>query len=482
MALPAGTVWELRTAGSDLNGGGFVAGATGIDYSQQNAKNTVGNNISTTDAVTAASTTLVSATATFTADIVGNIIYLQGGSGTLTAGWYYVSAFTNSTTVTIDRNPGVSTGVTMNIGGALATLTKLTALWIASNKAFVKADGTYAPTATVSFTPNVAAPPDTPPNQLIGYTTTRTDNGKATIQATTNTGITVLNCGQGYWIRNFIVDGNNLGTSTCIIVGAASSVYNCIAKNFKSAGISIATGCVVAFCEVTGGGSAAAAAINGLSGSIVRGNWVHDNACPGIVTGSSSTNNIIEFNVVTNNTGASSDGIQHAYYTLVSNNTVYGNGRDGIRNLNHYLIGCIVRNNILVNNGGYGINQSGTPANIAHPLWDGNAFYNNTSGARNNIDSTTSSSSINNGVSPYTNVFDVTLTGVPFTNAGSNDYSLNNVTGQGAACRAAGTPGAFQTGTFIGYIDMGAVQHADPAGTASAFPVKVNIYSDSVQL
>lgn len=38
MALPAATVWEVRTTGSDAAcSGGFVAGASGTDYSQQNA-------------------------------------------------------------------------------------------------------------------------------------------------------------------------------------------------------------------------------------------------------------------------------------------------------------------------------------------------------------------------------------------------------------------------------------------------------------
>ena len=51
MALSANSVFEVRTAGNDTNGGGFVTGAAGTDYSQQDAKNTAGSDISTTDAV-----------------------------------------------------------------------------------------------------------------------------------------------------------------------------------------------------------------------------------------------------------------------------------------------------------------------------------------------------------------------------------------------------------------------------------------------
>ena len=128
-ALSGSTVLEIRTAGSDTNGGGFVTGTSGTDMSQFDNKNATSCtscqsatvNISTTDAVTAVSTTVTSATANFSAAIVGNIIYLQGGTGPVTAAWYQVTGFTNSTTITVDRNVIVSTGVTMNIGGALAS-------------------------------------------------------------------------------------------------------------------------------------------------------------------------------------------------------------------------------------------------------------------------------------------------------------------------------------------------------------------------
>src|ERR1041385_4429179 len=113
MSISALTVWEVRpTNGANTNGGGFVSGAAGTDYSQQNAKNTVGNNISTTDAVANGTTTITSATASFTSAIVGNIIYLQGGSGSLTAGWYQVTTFTNSTTIVVDRTVASGTGIT----------------------------------------------------------------------------------------------------------------------------------------------------------------------------------------------------------------------------------------------------------------------------------------------------------------------------------------------------------------------------------
>lgn len=65
MSLSAATVFEVRPgAGNSTNGGGFVAGATGTDYSQQNNKNSGSTDKSTTDAVANGTTTITSATAT----------------------------------------------------------------------------------------------------------------------------------------------------------------------------------------------------------------------------------------------------------------------------------------------------------------------------------------------------------------------------------------------------------------------------------
>jgi hypothetical protein len=62
---------------------------------------------------------------------------------------------------------------------------------------------------------------------------------------------------------------------------------------------------------------------------------------------------------------------------------------------------------------------------------------------------------------------DVSLSGDPFTNAASDDYSLNNTAGAGAACRAVGFPGVSNFGT--GHLDIGAFQHLDGGGGGGAF-------------
>src|SRR3990167_5004487 len=85
MALPATTVWEVRTDGNDANGGGFVTGGAGTDRSQQAAAQ-----IAYTDLVIGGTTTeLTSAAFPFSAAEVGNILNVTGGTG-FTTGWYQV--------------------------------------------------------------------------------------------------------------------------------------------------------------------------------------------------------------------------------------------------------------------------------------------------------------------------------------------------------------------------------------------------------
>jgi hypothetical protein len=105
-----------------------------------------------------------------------------------------------------------------------------------------------------------------------------------------------------------------------------------------------------------------------------------------------------------------------------------------------------IKNCILYGNGGYGI--SGDAAYTGNYM-DYNAFGTNTSGARLNV---------------AAGAHDVALSGDPFTNGASGDFSLDNTAAEGAACRGTGFPGVFPAGLTTGYVDIGAVQHADPAG------------------
>lgn len=120
MSMGVGVQWEVRTTGSDDNGAGFLQGASGTDYSQQDSAQ-----LALTDlAMSMSSTTLTSATGGFTSAMIGNVIKIRSGTN-FDVGWYRITAYTDTNTITLDRTAasgGAGSGGSGNIGGARASL------------------------------------------------------------------------------------------------------------------------------------------------------------------------------------------------------------------------------------------------------------------------------------------------------------------------------------------------------------------------
>ena len=472
MALSPSQVWEVRTTGVDTNGGAFKAGAAGTDYSVQDVAQ-----VAVADAVANGTTTLTSATATFSAAHVGNVVYLVGGSGSLAAARREIVTFTNSTTVVLDAVVATGTGITLNLGGALLTFGELanaTRGMVASNKAFVKS-GTYGITTGVTFAQTVGSPGfSATPSEIVGYKTTRGDiafgvNAANRPLINTNASISALTfTGQGWSIRNLQFGA---GTTTpfrgMLVTGNVSVVANCLVTSYSSSGFNT-NAQLVGFhqCEATGGVAGALGGIvNGFNNGSIVGCYVHDGAGVGIQADGSITHNVIA-----NQSGTTADGIAATAYNAVLYNTVYNCGRHGISYTGMAPSTATVKGNILAKNGGYGLTNLGGAGLPARREWDGNAYYNNTSsatpgGPRNNLDDTTVNPT--NGIAPYTNVLDVLLASPndPFTNAAGGDFSLNNTAGRGALLRGTGPLNAWPGLTQVGYRDFGAIQHQDAGGT-----------------
>jgi len=119
MAYTSYTIWEVRTTGSDTNGGAFVNGGSGSDYSQQNSPQYSGTDleINSSNNLQVKSTTAGSPIA---AD-VGNMIMISNGLS-WTLGWYQIVS-QDGTWWTLDRTPGAAglTGAHFAVGGALAS-------------------------------------------------------------------------------------------------------------------------------------------------------------------------------------------------------------------------------------------------------------------------------------------------------------------------------------------------------------------------
>src|SRR5436189_2326442 len=134
MALSNSIVWETRASGaSDSNGGGFKAGAAGTDRSMQNAAHVAIDNATITTSITTNVITFTGATYTPTSADVGNVVQMLTGTN-VTAGFYEITA-QGATTWTVDRNvvtSGTTVNATGNMGGALATLGKLSGILTAN--------------------------------------------------------------------------------------------------------------------------------------------------------------------------------------------------------------------------------------------------------------------------------------------------------------------------------------------------------------
>lgn len=235
MAIAAGAVYEVRTTGSDTNGGGFVTGSSGTDWSQQNSAQ-----YAVTNAVTNGTTTITSSTANFGTDVVGNILYIQGGTGSITAGWYQITSRTNSTTIVVDRSTGLTTGTgaTLNIGGALASPGQAAQIATTNgNKIWIN-QGTYNVSTS---TAGSGGPVSTGTNSQIvieGYDVTRGDrtaNRPILKWTASSPGATsylvVLATNPSVIVSNIEMDGNNVTNVSGASFSNRGLFIDCIAKN-----------------------------------------------------------------------------------------------------------------------------------------------------------------------------------------------------------------------------------------------------------
>jgi len=427
MALNGSSVFEVRTGGNDTNGGGFATGSSGTDWSQQDAPQ-----YAVTDAVTNGTVTVTSASANFGTDVVGNVVYVAGGSGSVAAGWYAITSRPSTTSITLDRSIAASTGATLNIGGALATLGGVGAVHasstlVAGTRVFIKYSAT--PYDSTANTQNVSGGTVNITGSITfqGYDTTRTLYNSDANKPTLRVGAGVTSCtffsGANYSYIGLVLDGNGQTGSRGAVIGTA---IGCKFQNFLSGGM---TGGNAYACEFTLCSSVGACAAGAF--------WcyAHDNTAAGFLANSF-------YCISANNTGAATDG-----FTLSPGNNVigcvaYGNGRDGFRtNSTNFtqMINCVS-----VNNGGFGYSRASTGLITVH----NSADFNNTGGRL----STTSTS--------FPDVFPVTLTGDPLTNAAGGNFAPNNVAGAGALLRALAFP-AFLPGfpATLDFADIGAAQH-----------------------
>ena len=415
MTLAATCVFEVQTGGSDTNGGGYNSDAGTTDYSQQAAAE-----LTITDAACAGNTTLTSAAqGGFTAQMVGSVVYLSSGPE-----WYEIIGYTSGTEVTIDRNGPSAAGMTANIGGCLATpggLGKvIDAHGVNGMSAWLKT-GTYTLSSGSANVSGGTVDID-PENQIKveGYQTTRGDRGTApVIDVGAQTGITVWR-----------MDGTS-GTTVTINI-KVDGQGNANITGFQGA----TNGDVFYLCEAvdctTGFNSGYRVKCTASSCGFVYGISV---AClaSGVPTGffqGTFTNCV-------------ADGCNVGFYCNTGTTdgcTAYGCGLGFYVDIPGVLCNCYAGNC-----SGYGFDITGDDCALIAC-----AAYNNTSGDYNGTPTVLDDFV---GNAEFTG-------GQPLTDPGNGDYRPNATADAGALLRGAGIGVYGQTDN----VDIGAVQHTDPAG------------------
>lgn len=146
-----GATFRARPSGLDLNGGGFNASYGGVDYTNQDSAQVTLTNLA---CVGGGSTTVTSASAAFTAQMVGNVLRISAGTN-FTLSRYMIVAFNSSTSVTLDRTPAAGAAAssgTCRVGGAVLTFGELLT-GVNMGSYGLMASGTYTQTSQISATP-----------------------------------------------------------------------------------------------------------------------------------------------------------------------------------------------------------------------------------------------------------------------------------------------------------------------------------------
>lgn len=415
MALASTTVWEVRTTGNDLNGGGFDSASPGFDYTLQD-----GPQVNVTDLVTNGTSTVTSASGLFTSAMVGNSMYIASGTGGIVPDVYRIVSYTNSTTVVLDRSTGLTsgTGATCRVGGALASPGRAGALKQGTHRVFQKA-GAYSISVATANVPNgmvnlIGSGTAALPGWWVGYDTNRTvgnmDTTLPVITSTVTSGVMLLMDVGHFLLRNITL--NIVGTSFGVRSSRNTSLTDRCVINGDGGGRGVGitlfwtNNGYLSNCRFSNLGTA----ING--GALVQSSLIEN--CNTAIDGQGS--------------GASASGVvsvncgQGLISMMVADNcTVFGGGTIGPGIGGGSQISRFT-NCVVDSVSGYAFAQGG-----GHTILQNCAHRNATSGRF-------AASALIDDRNP------VTLTADPFVNAAAGDFRLNDVAGGGALLKGTGWP------------------------------------------
>lgn len=436
MAIQSTAQWWIRTDGDDDNGGGFDSGISGAgtNYSDQASAQ-----LSLTDITTliVGDTTIQSSTGGFTSAMVGNSIKIRSGTNVV-PGHYFITGFTSSTAVTLDRAPdnggGAINGASGKVGGAWTNIERtlstsavslgntVASPLIAGNQVNVRGSGSDNPSTPdyTDFTSWRFFPAGTQEKRIkfVGY------NGRPSIQASSSSGSLIFYQVSHYVFKNMKFVANGSGNAPHGLVSTVTGFcHRCI---FDMAGHNAAAGLGSAYeCLFYDSGSASS--LNNATwradsyNAIIAFNFF-DNLPASGTEGTVQTNNMatVHSNLFVMPSVAKGVYMNQSsgYKANIIGNTFVG-GSVAVDNQKH--VGGIISNNIF-SGCTTGIKWTATGGNNDKPPAEmiiGNAFHNCT----NNYDNISGTE-------------DITLGASPFVDPANGDYNLNNALSGGSTLRS----------------------------------------------
>ena len=435
MAIPPGSIWEVRTTGNDANGGFFVPGSGGTDYSQQDSAQ-----LSVSDVVTNGTTTATSVTGGFTAAMVGNGINI---AGTI----YEVAARTDTNTITLDRTASSASGQTGKVGGAVATIGKAMGVIADSSAGNTGGNTVFIKSGTYTSGGSCYPPGATVVTRWIGYDTTRTvsntDANRPLFQAS---GLT-LNYVLYHYVRNLVVDSVTKAGGSGLLGNSGVVTERCKVKNANYLNFQNNL-CKAIACEVD-------TCLSGFDSPFTTQVWYQDCEAHDCTNTGFNLNNAYLSRCISYRNATGFEHTSTVYASDYSQCVAYGNSGDGFKSPNTTLASSSYENCVAWGNGGYGFNfQTSAPVAVLRGVAVG------------------SNSSANFSATTMASTGQVALSADPFTSGSGGDFSLNTTSGGGAVLRAAGLPATFPAGTTASYLDIGAAQHQDTGGSGSVIVVE----------
>ena len=473
-AFVSSNIWEIEpTSGNDNYGCGWDSGSSGSDFSTSLIQAFDGASVECHNG--GAGSTVTCSGDSPASNQVGNTLHVLSGTNFL-VNFYRVTAINTGTHVyTLDKNvtSGAGSGMVGNFGGPCRSFfAGFMPLLGTGNAIYVKAESTIQVSTAIATSVTGSVSATTPANRIVGYTSARGDQGRVSLQMVTIATVAVAVVNSQWSIENFDIDCNSITNSTGVYVNAVGSSFVQI-LNTKVRGscycgmhIPTASAVMVSSDEITGVIGSAGVQSNASGVTVVSNSWIHDNTCDGIILTGPGT---IMSNVISNNTGASSDGVSVSNgNTQIIFNTVYNSGRDNIHSAAAAFPNspmAFIKGNLLESPGRYNnVGGNTTAGTSASWRYDGNAYYLGSGTAnRFDLDDTGTSCKIC-AIGTYTNTKDVIMTQSALNNPGANDFTINTSTGGGLQVRGNGWPQTISGITVHGNPDFGPFQHPDPVG------------------